>query len=60
MNQDYTINPISGISRNRFAGSWFGRLVNDTIPLPDEMIETIYHRTGAFNWNDEFQTEDLF
>ncbi len=35
-------------------------LVNDTIPLPDEMIETITTELGAFNWNDEFQTEDLF
>jgi hypothetical protein len=32
----------------------------DTIPLPDEIIETITNELEAFNWNDEFQTEDLF
>lgn len=35
-------------------------LVSDTIPLPDEMIETITTELEAFNWNDEFQAEDLF
>jgi hypothetical protein len=35
-------------------------LENDTIPLPEEIIETITTELQAFNWNDEFQTEDLY
>jgi hypothetical protein len=35
-------------------------LESDTIPLPEEMIETIFTELDAFNWNDEFQTEDLY
>jgi hypothetical protein len=35
-------------------------LESDTIPLPDEIIETITSELEAFNWNDEFQTEDLY
>jgi hypothetical protein len=35
-------------------------LESDTISLPDEIIETVTTELSAFNWNDEFQTEDLF
>ena len=35
-------------------------LESDTISLPDEITETISGELEAFNWNDEFQTEDLF
>ena len=38
----------------------FKGLKNDTIPLPDEIIETITTELETFNWNDEFQTEDLY
>jgi len=37
----------------------FSGLKNDTIPLPAEIIETITAELNAFNWNDEFQTENL-
>jgi hypothetical protein len=37
----------------------FSGLKNDTISLPDEIIETITAELDAFNWNDEFQTENL-
>jgi len=32
----------------------------DTIPLPEEITETISAELEAYNWNDEFQTEDLY
>jgi hypothetical protein len=35
-------------------------LENDTIPLPEEMIGIVSTELEAFNWNDEFQTEDLY
>jgi hypothetical protein len=38
----------------------FSGLKNDTIPLPDEIIDTITTELNAFNWNDEFQTENLY
>jgi len=37
----------------------FESLKNDTIPLPDEIIEKITTELKAFNWNDKFQTEEL-
>jgi hypothetical protein len=38
----------------------FTCLKNDTISLPDEIIETITAELNTFNWNDEFQTENLY
>jgi hypothetical protein len=38
----------------------FSGLKNDSIPLPDEIIETITTELNANNWNDEFQTEILY
>jgi hypothetical protein len=35
-------------------------LESDTIPLPEEIVETISGELEAFNWNDKFQTEDLY
>ena len=37
----------------------FEDLKNDTIQLPDEIIEKITTELKAFNWNDKFQTEEL-
>jgi hypothetical protein len=37
----------------------FEELKNDTIPLPDEIIKIITAELEGFNWNDEFQEEDL-
>lgn len=37
----------------------FEELRNDTIPLPDEIIKIIEPELEGFNWNDEFQQEDL-
>ncbi len=37
----------------------FEELKNDTIPLPDETIKLITAELGGFNWNEEFQEEDL-
>ena len=38
----------------------FNNLKNDTIPLPDEIIGTITTELKSYNWNDAFQTEDLY
>jgi hypothetical protein len=38
----------------------FSGLKNDTISLPTEIIETITTELNAYNWNDEFQTENLY
>jgi len=38
----------------------FEGLKNDSILLPDKVIESITTELSAFNWNDEFQTEDLY
>ena len=35
-------------------------LKNDTIPLPDEISEMIASELKEFNWNEEFQEEDLY
>jgi hypothetical protein len=35
-------------------------LESDTIPLSDGIIGTITNELEAFNWNDEFQTENLY
>ena len=35
-------------------------LENDTISLPEEIVGTIRGELEAFNWNDEFQTEDIY
>jgi hypothetical protein len=37
----------------------FEELKNDTIPLPGEIIKIIEPELEGFNWNDEFQEEDL-
>jgi hypothetical protein len=37
----------------------FEELKNDTIPLPDEIIKIITAELESFNWNEEFQEEDL-
>ena len=37
----------------------FEKLKNDTIPLPDEIIKTITAELEGFNWNEEFNEEDL-
>lgn len=38
----------------------FSGLKNDSISLPNEIIKTITTELNAFNWNDEFQTEELY
>jgi hypothetical protein len=38
----------------------FESLKNDTIPLPDKIIETMTTELKAYNWNDEFQTENIY
>jgi hypothetical protein len=38
----------------------FEGLENDTIPLTDKIIETMTTELKAYNWNDEFQTEELY
>lgn len=35
-------------------------LKNDTIPLPDEISKMIASELKEFNWNEEFQEEDLY
>jgi hypothetical protein len=35
-------------------------LKSDANPLPDEIVEIITTELNTFNWNDAFQTEDLY
>ena len=37
----------------------FEELKNDTIPIPHEIIRSIITELEGFNWNEEFQEEDL-
>lgn len=39
---------------------YFEGLKNDTIQLPAEIIAILATELDSFNWNNEFQTEDLF
>jgi hypothetical protein len=38
----------------------FSGLKNDTIQIPNEIIKTIIPELEGYNWNNEFQTEDLY
>ena len=35
-------------------------LKNDTVPLPIEIVKIIATELKAYNWNDEFQTKELY
>lgn len=39
--------------------SFFEGLKNDTIKLPDQITEIITTKLNGFNWNNEFQDEDV-
>jgi len=65
-NQDYTDEPVSeDYPEERFYPKQdsikvdFDDLKNDTIPLPDEILKTIATELESYNWNNEFQEEDL-
>jgi hypothetical protein len=66
-NQDYTEEPVSeDYPEERFypkqdlLNADFDDLKNDTIPLPDEILKVIATQLESYNWNNEFQEEDLF
>jgi hypothetical protein len=66
-NQDNTEEPVSeDYPEERFYPKQdsikvdFDDLKNDTIPLPDEIIQAIATELEGYNWNNEFQDEDLF
>lgn len=66
-NQDYTDEPVSeDYPEERFYPKQdslkvdIKSLKNDTIQLPVEIIKTMATELESYNWNNEFQEEDLF